>query len=101
MTEFKEIAKTRALTDDEKSFFCKTKELRKTPETAPKMEFIREDNISLADLEDLNRDLWEERNKTERLVDFFDEKIFESFGKSLDAALDSYIEDNFPQYPKS
>merc|ERR1711957_74886 len=57
--------KTRALTDNEMKYFCKTKILRSTMMTAPKMEFIREDHITNEDIFDLSRDMWEERKETE------------------------------------
>jgi hypothetical protein len=40
-----------------------------TKETSAKMEFIREENITIEDLEDVTRDLWEEREATEHLFD--------------------------------
>jgi len=33
--------------------------------TAPKMEYIREDHITNADIFDLSRDMWEEKKETE------------------------------------
>lgn len=62
-------AKTRDLTDFEKENFRQTKQLRMTKETSAKMEFIREENITIEDLEDVTRDLWEEREATEHLFD--------------------------------
>jgi len=66
MEELKIEEKTRALTDDEMEWFCKTKELCSTKMTAPKMEYLKEkENFMPEELMDLSRDMWEERKETE------------------------------------